>query len=94
MELRIVYENFLELVGQYSTNLSAGGIFIATSDPHPVGTHLELVVRLPGKRPALLVHAEVRWTDGSGMGVQFLFESDDERQSVQSAIDEVLRETA
>jgi type IV pilus assembly protein PilZ len=65
----------------YITDLSAMGIFIRTSMPHPPGTRLNLHFAPPGN-PALDVEGEVVWTNphrpgnaenlNPGMGVQFL----------------------
>src|SRR4051794_24787613 len=65
----------------YITDLSAMGIFIRTSMPHPPGTRLNLHFTPPGG-PELDVEAEVVWTNQNrvgkaespnpGMGVQFV----------------------
>jgi uncharacterized protein (TIGR02266 family) len=63
----------------FSTNISEGGIFVATIQTLPRGTQVELEVTLPGGRP-LKVSGVVRWMREAndktpelmpGMGVQF-----------------------
>ena len=60
----------------WTRNIGVGGAFIVTNDPPPVGTPLEVTLRLPGGR-ALVVRGEVRWcADGDDdplvdMGVKF-----------------------
>ena len=64
----------------FSTNLSEGGVFVATLNLLPVGTPVELTISLPGKT-RITVKGEVRWTREiddrvpdvfPGVGVRFL----------------------
>jgi len=45
----------------FSTNLSEGGVFVATLDLLPVGTPVDLTFTLPGSK-RVTVKGEVRWT--------------------------------
>jgi uncharacterized protein (TIGR02266 family) len=45
----------------FGTNVSEGGLFVATINVLPVGTPVDLTFTLPGKSK-LSVHGEVRWT--------------------------------
>ncbi len=64
----------------FSTNLSEGGVFVATVNLLPVGTPVDLTFSLPGKT-RITVRGEVRWTREiddrvpdvfPGVGVRFL----------------------
>ena len=64
----------------FSTNLSEGGVFVATVNLLPVGTPVDLTLTLPGKT-RITVKGEVRWTREiddrvpevfPGVGVRFL----------------------
>ena len=64
----------------FSTNLSEGGVFVATHNLLPVGTPVDLTFTLPG-RSRITVKGEVRWTREiddrvpelfPGVGVRFL----------------------
>jgi uncharacterized protein (TIGR02266 family) len=44
-----------------SENLSEGGLFIATYDVRPVGTEMDVVVRLPGHGEPIRTRGTVRW---------------------------------
>ncbi len=64
----------------FSTNLSEGGVFVATVNLLPVGTPVDLTLTLPGKT-RIAVKGEVRWTREiddrvpevfPGVGVRFL----------------------
>jgi uncharacterized protein (TIGR02266 family) len=61
---------------QRSANLSAGGIFLEKTIPHPAGTVVNLEFTLPGESEALKVRAEIVNADtldaGLGMGLRFV----------------------
>jgi uncharacterized protein (TIGR02266 family) len=59
---------------QHSANLSAGGIFLDRTVPHPIGTRVQLQFTLPGDSTPLRVQAEiVNMSEGElGMGMRFV----------------------
>ena len=65
-----------ELYFQRSANLSAGGIYLENTIPHPVGTRVTLRFSLPGDGQKLEVAAEVvgavAGEEEMGMGLKFL----------------------
>jgi len=75
----------------FSTNLSEGGVFVATVNLLPVGTPVDLTFSLPGKT-RITVKGEVRWTREiddrvpdvfPGVGVRFVELGVDEAQALQ-----------
>lgn len=52
-------------------NLSIQGMFVGTDMQLRFGTHLEIVVRLPGGAADSTLPAIVRWNTSGGFGVQF-----------------------
>src|SRR5215468_1250071 len=75
-----------ELYFQRSANLSAGGLFLENTIPHPVGTRITLQFTLPGDAEALRVHGEIvsaAQTNELGMGVKFV----EVEPAVQAGID-------
>jgi hypothetical protein len=60
----------LDKVPGVSKDISLGGMFIETASPAVFGASVLVGFTLPGHAP-LLVSGTVRWTSGSGMGVQF-----------------------
>jgi uncharacterized protein (TIGR02266 family) len=67
-----------EFVDAVTRNIGLGGAYILTDRPEPVGTKLEVEIRIPGDEPGIPVAAEVRWNtapeddeDSAGMGVRF-----------------------
>jgi uncharacterized protein (TIGR02266 family) len=64
-----------ELYFQRSANLSAGGIYLENTIPHPIGTRVTLRFTIPGTTDRLEVRAEVVGAiagDDFGMGLKFL----------------------
>jgi uncharacterized protein (TIGR02266 family) len=63
----------------FTENLSEGGLFVATYFTRPLGSKVEITVRIPGRAAALVLRGTVRWvrdysptSDGyPGMGIQF-----------------------
>jgi hypothetical protein len=54
-----------------ATDLSLGGMFIATVAPQPFGARLVVALGMPGAPQPLVLQAVVRWTNVCGMGVEF-----------------------
>jgi uncharacterized protein (TIGR02266 family) len=74
----------------FSTNLSEGGVFVATLNLLPVGTAVDLTFSLPGK-VRIAVQGEVRWTREvddrapdvfPGVGVRFVDLSPEAAQAI------------
>lgn len=47
-ELPVAYRTVSGFVTDWAVNISRGGLFINTQKPLPVGTHVKLIVSLPG----------------------------------------------
>src|SRR5512137_2829072 len=66
---RIEYGDPEELAADFVENLSQGGAFVRTATPLPVGSRLDLEMRLPGSVD-LRAPAQVMFTNPRGMGVR------------------------
>ena len=80
-EVGLEFPNMTQLVKECSTNISLGGMFIATSDPQSVGTMVRFALDLPGEVRVIAGSAEVMWVRNRetasldsphGMGVRFV----------------------
>jgi len=75
----------------FSTNLSDGGIFIATPKALPIGTEVDVSFQLPGSA-VIHAHGVVRWvgevtgTMTPGMGVQFTRLEEKDREAIHAFI--------
>ena len=54
-----------------SADISLGGMYIETTTPEPFGADIVVHLHVPGEPSAYALPGIVRWTDASGMGVQF-----------------------
>ncbi|HZO12559.1 MAG TPA: TIGR02266 family protein [Polyangiaceae bacterium] len=81
VDVTVTVDSDSYFIAGFATNLSAGGIFIATPIVHPVGSRFELSIHLDDGDPRpLRALGEVRWhralEEGSstpqGIGIQFL----------------------
>lgn len=75
-------------------NVSAGGVFIDTVYPFPVGSLIELDFNLPGEKNQVHAKGVVRWTvlqgEARGMGVEFLEVSTESRAAIQQFIQNIV----
>jgi type IV pilus assembly protein PilZ len=74
VHLEVRYQDGDELRRSFVTNLGAGGVFIRTSRPLPIGTEVVLEIALAGVEPVRL-RGRVAWDRASGredgMGIAF-----------------------
>jgi type IV pilus assembly protein PilZ len=68
---------FVNRVGEWESprtgtcrNLSVGGMFIETSAPLPFDSRIAVYLKVEGAPGPIGLHANVRWTNGAGMGIQ------------------------
>lgn len=103
--LKVDYKRLNTFFADYTRNISKGGTFIRTTKPLDVGTQFVFVLTVPetkadGAGVHLELTGEVKWivteadaTEESpaGMGIQFVFMDDGERQRVESVVAELMR---
>jgi uncharacterized protein (TIGR02266 family) len=94
------FANVQDFVLQYAANISAGGVFVETSDPPAMDSVMRVSMELPGGGPpveanAVVVHrvtpeqARQRSTP-AGVGVQFVDADDKFRERIDLAISSIL----
>jgi uncharacterized protein (TIGR02266 family) len=81
--LEVRYRNAGQFLVSYCTNLSRGGLFVATPTPAQVGTVLTLAMGVPGMNEPASLKARVRWVrptpdEGGPAGMGLSFERVDE----------------
>lgn len=54
-----------------ATNISVGGVFVATDAPAAFGATIMVELDLPNAADPLCITSFVRWTNADGMGLQF-----------------------
>jgi type IV pilus assembly protein PilZ len=86
IRLRVDYERMNAFFADYTKNISKGGTFIKTARPLPVGTSFLFALSVPALCEAVQITGEVQWIreksaeQEPGMGIRFVFVSDEERQ--------------
>jgi uncharacterized protein (TIGR02266 family) len=80
VDLAVTVDSEHNFYAGYATNLSASGVFVATTIVHPVGTRFSFTIQLAETREVVRGVGEVRWLrpkkneEGlpAGIGIQFL----------------------
>lgn len=101
--LKVDYKRLNTFFADYTKNISKGGTFVRTNKPLSVGTEFVFVLTVPEPRS---VHLEltgaVKWVVGeeeataeqpAGMGIQFVFKDETERDRVSSFVADLMRES-
>lgn len=79
--LKIRYRAVNDFLADYTENISAGGLFIATDEKFDLGTVLDFEVSFPGLLDPIPLKGVVKWIrpetrleNPAGIGIQFLLE--------------------
>src|SRR5690606_25154845 len=97
LRVRLRYTGVEQFISKFATNLSRGGMFLATRSPRPVGTLLEFQLVLADGSPIVEGTGEVRWTapydratpeSRHGMGIAFVELSEESAAVVERALAE------
>jgi type IV pilus assembly protein PilZ len=103
--LRVDYKRLNSFFADYTKNISKGGTFIRTTQPLAVGTEFVFVLSVPeptldnasvrlemtGKVKWVVTSAEATKEKPAGMGIQFLFKAQAERDRVAHFVSELMR---
>ena len=99
--LRVEYKRLNTFFADYAKNISKGGTFIRTSKPLDIGTEFVFVLTIPNAETRLELRGRVVWvvraddaTDDNhaGMGIKFQFDSESERQTVETFVEALMRD--
>lgn len=99
-KVEIVVEDFVGFISQYAANISLGGAFIATDNPKPVGSQIDLLFRLADNFSLIQGRGEVAWVRSSGesterpqgMGVRFVWLDPASQELVQKIVNNYVAE--
>ena len=99
VQLPIEYERLNALLSDYTRNISRGGTFIRTDRPLAEGTVLSFTIRAPKLGDPIVLRGLVRWRvepaqsrpdRPAGMGIEFVFESPEQKLAVENRLDRLL----
>ena len=94
-KVEVEFKSFDQFYGEYTKNISRGGIFIKTRQVLPAQTVLEILLKLPGEKPLFLVGEVVHCMDPEtaqrngwdpGFGVHFVDFEDGDHQALEQYI--------
>lgn len=92
-EIKVDYRTIGSFITDYSTNLSKGGVFVATSLPMKVDDKVRLRLSLPDHELPFALDGIVRWArtaaedpDNPGMGVEFI-NFEDVREQIEAFVE-------
>ncbi len=102
IEIPVSYTHTNTFFYDYVNNISLGGTFIRTSAFLPVGTRFRFIIKLPQSDSDITLNAEVVWvrekeevsgntTLPQGMGIRFIFESEEEQREFSERIEKLMR---
>ena len=100
MRLRIDYEQMNAFFADYTRNISKGSTFIKTSRPLEVGSRCQFSLSLPALPVPLVLEGEVVWILSAeaaqqsgakpGMGIRFVYEGNEQRQSLEELVEKMM----
>ena len=99
--LRVEYKRINTFFADYTKNISKGGTFIRTARPLDIGTEFMFVLSLPesvqlelkGIVKWVVTEAEATEEKPAGMGIEFVFADDGQRQAVERVVTGMMHES-
>lgn len=93
IELKVAYQRMNAFFADYTRDISKGGIFIKTQAPLPAGAEIEFEITVPKQTAPIALAGKVVWSDPArGMGIQFSWKADSEREQFEKLVEEMMIE--
>jgi len=106
IELQIEYDRVNSFLADWTRNICQGGTFVETDEPLEVGTEATFILNAPGLEHPLNIRGRVVWSacegeppppeaQGSmvqGMGVRFVYDNEEQRQTIEEAVGRLIRD--
>jgi type IV pilus assembly protein PilZ len=106
IELKVEYKKLNTFFADYTRNICKGGTFIKTRKPLDEGTEFVFKLIVPKLAAPLAIRGEVKWVvrpggeaplpdeaagnQESGMGIRFIYDSDEERRAVEAVVERLM----
>ncbi len=104
IELKVEYKRLNTFFADYTKNICKGGTFIRTKKPLEIGTVFVFRLAVPKLREPIALRGEVKWVKREGepsppgvaadhepgMGIRFLYSSDQERSAVEGIVERMM----
>jgi uncharacterized protein (TIGR02266 family) len=99
-ELMVAYKSVHGFITDWATNISRGGIYINTRKPHPVGSHVRLIISLPDTafpfdltgRVTRVHEFDNPSNQAPGMAIEFLDVDEEKRVRIERFVDRLRRD--
>jgi type IV pilus assembly protein PilZ len=103
VELNVEYKKLNTFFHDYTRNISHGGTFIRTTKPLELGTEFLFKLTVPELLEPLAIRGLVKWvvaeedagqdpdTPDPGMGIQFLYDSEEDRLRVEATVERLMK---
>ena len=97
--LNVEYKRVNTFFADYTRNISKGGTFIRTDRPLQIGTEFVFALTIRTVAEPLKLRGRVRWVvtpeeataeQPAGMGIEFLYSSEDERKSTEAIVEKLM----
>ncbi|MEZ4294531.1 MAG: TIGR02266 family protein [Polyangiaceae bacterium] len=97
--LNVEYKRLNTFFADYTRNISKGGTFIRTDRPLQIGTEFVFALTIRTVAEPLKLRGRVRWVvspeeatadQPAGMGIEFLYASDEERRSTEAVVETLM----
>lgn len=102
IELKVEYKRVNTFFADFTKNISKGGTFIKTTKPLDIGTEFLFKLYVPALEQPLELRGRVKWVvkpeeaepgDSPGMGIRFLYESDNHQGEVHGKVEKLMIES-
>ena len=104
IELKVEYKKLNTFFADYTKNICKGGTFIRTKKPLDVGTVFVFQLGVPKLKEPIAIRGEVKWVKREGepspegvppdhepgMGIRFIYETPDERASLENMVERLM----
>ena len=104
IELKVEYKKLNTFFADYTKNICKGGTFIKTKKPLDIGTEFLFKLSVPNLEEPLALRGQVKWVmrEGEpppegvpadhepGMGIRFIYETDDQREAVERTVEKLM----
>ncbi len=106
IELQVEYDRLNSFFADFARNICQGGTFVETDEPLDVGTEAMFLLSAPGLDEPLSLRGRVVWNTRqpdppppdarteptAGMGVHFLYDTEQERLAVEESVGRLMRD--
>lgn len=99
IEIKVEYKRINAFIADFTRDISGGGLFVRTDTPMPVGSEALFTLAIPRMEKPVTLKGIVRRvvpkgdpTTEAGMGVELLFDDEQERIALKRVVDALMIE--